>query len=628
MLYPKPPSKITASTPVTTLVADTFRVDATYDNWRPRGCPDWLLILTVGGAGWVGTDETGLDSRPGVVTLYTPHTPQRYCTDPDFGHWHLLWSHFHPLPHWDVWMQWPESAPGLRSLALKWASPRSATWKNSGCSEAPNSCARPHFGSRKSPTKPATRPPSILPPVSAKNSANPPPSIAADSNKELSNVLVQSLMETPVNTASLIAADKAHIWHPFTQMKDWCAPDHHPLVLVAGKGATLRDSEGREYIDGNSSIWTNIHGHRHPAINAAITAQLDQVAHVSFLGTTNIPAITLAERLTAFFPADTLSRVFYSDDGSTAMEVAVKMTIQYWQLVGQPRRTRFVAFDNAYHGDTAGAASLGGVSTFTDRFAPVHFPIQRVADLAALETLSGDPEEIAAIVIEPIVQGVAGICPWPPGMLKKLRAWCDSHGILLIFDEVLTGFGRTGKMFACHQENVFPDFLCLAKGLTGGYIPLAATLTTERIYEAFLGEYTDRKTFFYGHSYCANPVGCAAALASLSVFESENTLANLQPKIVLLHELLAPLLDSPHVAAIRQCGFISGVEVQKAPGIPYPWEAQTGNRVCLAARQHGLLTRPILDTIALIPPLCISADELRRAVKAVRLAIAEVCEVN
>ncbi len=420
-----------------------------------------------------------------------------------------------------------------------------------------------------------------------------------------------------MNSQSLLAADKAHLWHPFTQMKAW--NEQEQLVLVEGDGALLRDSEGREYIDGNSSIWTNIHGHRHPVLNEAITEQLGRVAHTSFLGFTNEPAIRLGEKLVSLFPANTLSRVFYSDDGSTAMEAALKMTLQYWQLVGQPQRTKFVAFANGYHGDTAGASSLGGESTFTKRFSAVHFPVVQAVDAAGLAGV--DPAVVAAVVIEPLVQGAAGIRLWPAGMLRELRNWCDAHGVLLIFDEVLTGFGRTGKMFACHHEDVVPDFICLGKGLTGGYVPLAATLTTERSYEAFLGEYDELKTFFYGHSYCGNPIGCAAALGSLRIFEEDKVLENLQPKIALMRELLAELqATTPQVTDVRQCGFIAGIEVG-----PYEWQAQTGARICLAARKHGLLTRPILDTIVLMPPLCVTEEQLRTAVGAIALSIREVC---
>lgn len=427
-----------------------------------------------------------------------------------------------------------------------------------------------------------------------------------------------------MNPDPLIVAEKRHVWHPFTQMKAWCAPEHEPVVLVEGQGAVLWDRHGREYIDGNSSIWTNIHGHNHPAINAAIKSQLDKVAHVSFLGTTNVPAIELAAKLAECFPPHTLTRTFYSDDGSTAVEVAVKMALQYWQLRGRPEKSRFVAFENAYHGDTTGAASLGGVGTFTSRFAAIHFPVERVANMDAVASRNSD--QLAGVIIEPLVQGAAGIRLWPKGMLADLRAWCDAHEVLLIFDEVLTGFGRTGRLFACKHENVLPDFLCLAKGLSGGYLPLAATLATERIYEGFLGEYDELKTFFYGHSYCGNPLGCAAALASLEIFEEENTLEGLKEKIVLLRDLLQGVGQLANVGEIRQCGFIAGIEICREKGGPFPWQEQTGARVCLAARKYGLLTRPILDTIVLMPPLCTTGPQLERAVEAVRRAIHDVCQ--
>ena len=407
-------------------------------------------------------------------------------------------------------------------------------------------------------------------------------------------------------------------------MQAWCAPDHEPIVLVEGQGAILWDSHGREYIDGNSSIWTNIHGHNHPAINAAIKSQLDKVAHVSFLGSTNAPAIELAEKLAACFPPHTLTRTFYSDDGSTAVEVAVKMAIQYWQLRGRPEKHRFVSFENAYHGDTTGAASLGGVEAFTSRFAAIHFPVERAATVDAV--FSTNPDQLAAVIIEPLVQGAAGIRLWPAGMLRSLRAWCDANEVLLIFDEVLTGFGRTGRLFACEHESVLPDFLCLAKGLSGGYLPLAATLTTDEVYEAFLGEYQDLKTFFYGHSYCGNALGCAAALASLEIFEEENVLESLKGKITFLRQLLADLQELPNVAEARQCGMIAGIEVRKNSGEPFPWQEQTGARVCIAARKYGLLTRPIMDTIVLIPPLCITRGQLERATEAIKRALQDVCE--
>jgi adenosylmethionine-8-amino-7-oxononanoate aminotransferase len=432
-----------------------------------------------------------------------------------------------------------------------------------------------------------------------------------------------------MSIAALQQADKAHLWHPFTQMREWCEPTHAPLLLAEGRGSLLIDATGREYLDGNSSIWTNIHGHSHPKIVAAIQQQAAKLAHSSFLGFTNEPAIRLAEKLVSLFPPQTLTRVFYSDDGSTAIEVALKMAVQHRQLTGHPERCRFAAFDHAYHGDTAGAASLGGIAAFQDRFASIGFPVVRVSDMAALRALEQKTvHSLAGIVIEPLIQGAGGMRPWPKGLLRDLRSWCDEHDVFLICDEVMTGFGRTGKMFACENEEVVPDFLALAKGLSGGTMPLAATLTTERVFEAFLGDYAEMKTLFYGHSYCGNPLGCAAALASLEVFEEERTLETLRPKIHRLGELLRDLAAEPHVAAVRQCGFIAGIDVAKADGAPYPWQDQTGARICVAARRHGLLTRPIRDTLVLMPPLCFTESELERAVEALRRGIREICGGN
>jgi adenosylmethionine-8-amino-7-oxononanoate aminotransferase len=393
-------------------------------------------------------------------------------------------------------------------------------------------------------------------------------------------------------------------------------------VLVSGDGAILRDSEGREYIDGNSSIWTNLHGHNHPVLNAALRSQLDRVAHTSFLGFTNPPAIELAADLAALWPPDTLTRVFYSDDGSTAVEVAIKMVVQYWQLVGEPQRELFIGFSDAYHGDTMGASSLGGVGAFHDRFQGFHFPVQRVSSIAEIENLgSAAIAHTAAVIIEPLIQGAAGMKLWPAGMLSALRAWCDRHGVLLIADEVMTGFGRTGAMFACEKEKVVPDLLALAKGLTGGYLPLAATLTTERFFNAFLGRYEDLKTFFYGHSYTANQLGCAVGLANLRLFREEKIIENLGPKVRQFSSALDRLREAPHVAEIRQCGLIAGIELRKDRTEPFDWRLQAGARVCLAARKHGLLTRPIRDVIVLMPPYCITADQIERTVSALVLAL-------
>lgn len=441
--------------------------------------------------------------------------------------------------------------------------------------------------------------------------------------------IVERFPNMPSTTEILIKADQSHVWHPFTQMRDWCSPGYEPLVLARGQGSWLYDTEGRGYLDGNSSIWTNIHGHSHPHIVEAIQQQAARLAHSSFLGFTNDPAIRLAEKLIGLFPPQTLTRVFFSDNGSTAIEAALKMAVQFHQLTGHPEKCRFAAFDLAYHGDTAGAASLGGISTFNDRFAPLHFPAIRVADLAQLEQLDKNViNSLAAVVIEPLIQGAAGMRTWPTGMLRNLRAWCDRHDVFLILDEVMTGFGRTGRMFACEHEGVVPDFLALAKGLTGGTMPLAVTLTTERVYEAFLGDYAEMKTLFYGHSYCGNPLGCAAALASLEVFSQENSLTNLQPKIRLMGELLCDLAALPCVSSVRQCGFIAGIEITRPDGSPFPWQEQTGAKVCLAARRHGLLTRPIRDTLVVMPPLCFTGSELRQAVEALLRSIDEVCGGN
>lgn len=419
-----------------------------------------------------------------------------------------------------------------------------------------------------------------------------------------------------------IQADRDHCWHPFTRQEEWCREE--PVMLARGEGAWLWDMAGNRFLDGNSSIWTNIHGHRHPKIDVAIRAQLEAVAHTSYLGFAHPKASELAERLCGLFPAGTLERVFFSDDGSTAIEAAVRMALQYRINTNEPERTGFIAFENGYHGDTLGAASLGGVGRFTGFIQRFGLPVRRVTSMTDLETIRPEETEaIAAVIVEPMIQGVNEMTPWPPGMLAELRLWCDARGIHLILDEVMTGFGRTGTMFACQRENVIPDFLCLAKGITGGYLPMAATLTTATVYNAFLGG--AERAFYYGHSYTANPLGCAAALASLEVFEEERTLELLQPKIARMGELLHQFkAANPYVRAIRQCGFIAGIELGDLTGGRLPAENRTGERVCLAARRHGLLTRPILDTIVLMPPLCTTLEELAHAIEAIDRAIQDV----
>jgi adenosylmethionine---8-amino-7-oxononanoate aminotransferase len=424
------------------------------------------------------------------------------------------------------------------------------------------------------------------------------------------------------NTEELIDIDKRFVWHPFTNMRQWCAPEHEPLVLVEGRGAILRDSRGREYIDGNSSIWTNIHGHNHPYINAAIRRQLNRVAHTSFLGFTNPAAIELARAIVDLFPTDSLTRAFFSDDGSTGIEVALRIADQYWRLRNS-RKHQFIAFKSGYHGDTAGAASLGAAAMFHIGSGHWNFPAIQVPNVKALERLSpAEVAKIAAIVIEPLIQGAAGMQLWPSGTLRAVREWCDRTDTLLIADEVMTGFGRTGKMFGIEHESVVPDIVVLGKGLSGGYLPLAITLVSEKLFSVFDGAIIDGKGLAYGHSYTGNALGCVAAKASLDVFEKEGVLEALQPKIRHLASELAGLADIPGVVEVRQCGFIAGIEVAELSEAPL---ADQAAEICIAARKYGLLTRPIRNVIVLMPPLCVTTDQVTQAVEAVRTSIMEVC---
>ena len=425
---------------------------------------------------------------------------------------------------------------------------------------------------------------------------------------------------TEWNTKALIDADKKFVWHPFTNMRDWCASDSQPLVLVEGRGAILRDSRDREYIDGNSSIWTNIHGHHHPHINASIRAQLGRVAHTSLLGFTNPAAIELAEAIVDLFPPNSLTRVFYSDDGSTGIEVALRIADQYWRLK-HSRRHQFIAFQHGYHGDTAGAAALGAAAMFQIGPMRWNFPGIQVPDLKTLDRLSAtEAAKIAAVVIEPLIQGAAGMKLWPSGTLRAVREWCDRTGALLIVDEVMTGFGRTGKMFASEHESVLGDIVVLGKGLTGGYLPLAMTLVTEEIFSCFDGPISHGKALAYGHSYTGNALGCAAAKASLDIFEKDNVLEKLQPKIEQMGTGLSTLQALPTVGEARQCGFIAGIELKQTDDV------DLATKVCIAARERGLLTRPIRNVIVLMPPLCISANQLSTAVAAIHDSILEICE--
>jgi adenosylmethionine-8-amino-7-oxononanoate aminotransferase len=431
-----------------------------------------------------------------------------------------------------------------------------------------------------------------------------------------------------MTTSELRAADREALWHPFTQQQGWTAED--APIIERGEGCTLFDTDGNAYLDGVSSLWCTVHGHRHPAIDAAVRAQLDRVAHTTLLGLSHPPAIELARKLLAVAPRGDreLTRVFYSDNGSTANEIALKMAFQFHKIRGDEQRTKFVYLDMSYHGDTIGSVSVGGIDLFHTLFRPLLFDGIRTApgDIAGLERILAERgHEVAALIMEPLVQGAAGIVLHPDGYLRAVRELCDKYDIIMICDEVATGFGRTGTMFACEQEGVVPDLMNVAKGLTGGYMPLAATLATERIYEGFLGAFEEFRTFFHGHTYTGNPLACAAAIATLQVFEDEQTLDALAPKIELLGELLdehiAPLAT---VAEIRRRGTMVGIELTD-----FPLASRMGHQVTLAARERGAIVRPLGDTIVLMPPLSISEDELRRlvAITAEAIAVATSIEV-
>jgi adenosylmethionine-8-amino-7-oxononanoate aminotransferase len=433
----------------------------------------------------------------------------------------------------------------------------------------------------------------------------------------------------------LEAWDREHVWHAFTQMAE-----HQPFLIERAEGCALYDLDGRAYLDGVSSLWCNVHGHRHPRIDAAIRAQLDQVGHVTLLGQAHPTTIKLARRLVELSPAG-LEHVFFSDNGASAVEVALKMAFQFWQQCSspQPRKTRYLAFDNAYHGDTLGSVSVGGVARFHAMFQPLLFDVvrlptptlYRLPEGVTRETatahylnlveqaLTQHHQELAAVVIEPLMQCAAGMVLHPPGFLRGLRELTAKYDVLLIADEVAVGMGRTGTMFACEQEGVSPDLLCLAKGLTGGYLPLAATLATNRIWQAFLGSYESSRTFFHGHTYGGNPLGAAAALATLDVFDEEQTLANLQPKIARLSEHLARIAQHPNVGDLRQLGLIAGIELvrDRATHEPFPWSERRGQQVCNQALTEGVWLRPLGNVIVIMPPLSVSLEELDRICNAV-----------
>lgn len=430
------------------------------------------------------------------------------------------------------------------------------------------------------------------------------------------------------------------LWHPFTAMQDW---DRTPqLSIASAQGNHLIDDQGRSYLDGVSSLWTNVHGHNHPRLNQAIIDQVHKVSHTTLLGLSTPPATQLADELVAVSP-EGLEHVFFSDSGSTAVEVALKQAFQYWQLCERPEKRRFVHLEEAYHGDTLGAVAVGGIDVFHQVFGPLlietlsipsphlyRHPEARTPEQASkysLEALSSlfqaQAGEIAALIMEPLVQGAGGILVHPPGFLSGVAELCKQHEVLVILDEVATGFGRTGKLFACEHESVSPDLLCLAKGITGGYLPLAATLSTPQIYEAFLAPRKEGKTFFHGHTYTGNALGCAVALENLAIFREEGTIEALQPKITRLSEGLAGLAESPQVGDVRQRGFMVGIELvaDRATGEAYPTERFSGHQVCMRAREEGVIIRNLGDVLVLMPPLSITLEEIDTLVQAVEASI-------
>ncbi|WP_088534237.1 adenosylmethionine--8-amino-7-oxononanoate transaminase [Geobacter sp. DSM 9736] len=454
-------------------------------------------------------------------------------------------------------------------------------------------------------------------------------------------------MSREIDTATLQEYDRKFVWHPFTQMREW--EESSPVIITHGEGSFLIDSDGNRYLDGVGAIWTNVHGHCKREINDAIKNQVDRIEHSTLLGLGNDKAALLAKALIDIAPSG-LAKVFYSDNGSTAVEIGIKMAFQYWQQRGRKEKTRFISFRNAYHGDTIGAVSVGGIDIFHEVFRPLLFTtiqapspycyrcelaecrdssscgllcLQRLEDLMAAHA-----GETAGLIIEPRVQGAGGMIVQPRGFVRKVRELCDRYNILMIADEVAVGFGRMGTMFACQQEEVTPDIMALSKGITAGYLPLAATLTTQDVYDAFLGEYRELKTFFHGHTFTGNPIACAAALASLVIFEKERLLESLPEKISYLSARLAELHRLRHVGDVRQDGMIAGIELvrSKETREGFGWEERIGVKVCLEARKHGLFLRPLGNVIVVFPPLSISLSEIDLLIDGISASVQAVCD--
>ena len=445
------------------------------------------------------------------------------------------------------------------------------------------------------------------------------------------------------NPEQLKKWDKQFVWHPFTQMAEYVK--HEPIVIERGEGCWLIDTEGKRYLDAVSSIWCNVHGHNVKELNEALCEQAGKIAHSTLLGLANVPSILLAKKLVEITP-EGLNHVFYSDDGSTAMEVALKMAYQYWQLKGEKKRTKFVKLEEAYHGDTIGSVSIGGIDLFHSMFRELMFQTYKIPaphpyrfpgtpeecknhSLEKLEeVLKEHGDEIAAVVMEPLVQAAAGIIVHPEGFLRGVRELCDRYGVLLILDEVATGFGKTGKMFACEWEGVVPDIMAVSKGLTAGYMPLAATLATDEVYRAFWGgDYGSGKTFFHGHTFTGNQLGCAVALKNIELFEKKGWPEGLKEKIDYLHrklkEELSPL---KHVGDIRGKGFMVGVELVKDKETKegFSWKDDVGRRVSRRIIEKGVFTRPLGPVLVIMPPLAIRKEEIDFMVETYRDAIVEV----
>ncbi|HEY3732158.1 MAG TPA: adenosylmethionine--8-amino-7-oxononanoate transaminase [Steroidobacteraceae bacterium] len=447
-----------------------------------------------------------------------------------------------------------------------------------------------------------------------------------------------------VTNAALAARDLLHVWHPCTQMKDH--EQQPPIPIRRAQGVWLEDFDGRRYLDAISSWWVNLFGHAHPRINSAITAQLQQFEHVMLAGFTHEPAIALAEDLVRITPPG-LTRCFYADSGSAAIEVALKMSYHYWCNQGQARKRCFVTLGNSYHGETLGALAVGNVELYKSTYAPLLMDVITVPSpdcylrepgatwaehtqrkFALMQTaLERYARDIAAVVIEPLVQCAGGMRMYDPVYLSLLRAACDRYGVHLIADEIAVGFGRTGTLFACEQARITPDFLCLSKGLTAGYLPLSVVLTKESIYEAFYAEYTEQRAFLHSHSYTGNALGCAAARATLGIFATGSVLESNQRLAAHLSTRLAPLADHPHVAEVRQTGMIGAIEFvrDKATREPYPWQERRGLIVHRHALERGVLLRPLGGVVYFMPPYVITPSEIDLMVQVATEAIDRAC---